>query len=135
MSGAARAESQRPRVLVVDDNPDVAQVTSSLFEQMGYDTSLRDSAESALQFLAQGRKADLVFSDIVMPGSIDGIGLANEIRVRYPGLPIILSTGYTDSAQKVPDGLHVLRKPFDTDALTRVVESVLGPGEPTPRRH
>jgi len=133
--GAARVDPHRPRVLVVDDNADVAQVTSSLFEQMGYDTSLRDSAESALQFLAQGKRADLVFSDIVMPGSIDGIGLANEVRVRYPGLPIILSTGYTDSAQKVPDGLHVLRKPFDTDTLSRVVEIVLGPGEAAARRH
>jgi len=132
--GSARAEPNRPRVLVVDDNADVAQVTSSLFEQMGYDTSLRDSAESALQFLEQGKRADLVFSDIVMPGSIDGIGLANELRVRYPGLPIILSTGYTDSAQKVPDGLHVLRKPFDTDTLTRVVETVMGP-EPQAMRH
>src|SRR6185503_14822170 len=71
--GVARIDPQRPRVLVVDDNPDVAQVTSSLFEQMGYATSLRDSAESALQFLEQGKPADLVFSDIVMPGSIDGI--------------------------------------------------------------
>ena len=132
--GAARVDPHRPRVLVVDDNPDVAQVTSSLFEQMGYDTSLRDSAESALQFLKDGKRADLVFSDIVMPGSIDGIGLANEIRVRYPGLPIVLSTGYTDSAQKVPDGLHVLRKPFDTDTLTRVIETVMGP-EPQARRH
>jgi PAS domain S-box-containing protein len=131
--GAARIDPHRPRVLVVDDNPDVAQVTSALFEQMGYDTSLRDSAESALQFLDQGKRADLVFSDIVMPGSIDGIGLANEIRVRYPGLPIVLSTGYTDSAQKVPDGLHVLRKPFDTDTLTRVIETVMS-ADPQPRR-
>ena len=134
-AAAARIESHRPRVLVVDDNPDVAQVTSSLFEQMGYDTSFRDSAESALQFLAQGKRTDLVFSDIVMPGSIDGIGLAKEIRVRYPGLPVVLSTGYTDSAQKVPDGLQVLRKPFDTDALSRVIESVLGAGEPSQLRH
>ena len=135
-AAAARVESHRPRVLVVDDNPDVAQVTSSLFEQMGYDTSFRDSAESALQFLAaQVKRTDLVFSDIVMPGSIDGIGLAKEIRVRYPDLPVVLSTGYTDSAQKVPDGLQVLRKPFDTDALSRVIESVLGAGEPSQLRH
>ena len=132
-SGAMRSDPKRPRVLVVDDNPDVAQVTSSLFEQMGYDTLLRDSAESALQFLAQGKRIDLVFSDIVMPGSIDGIGLANEIRVRYPGLPIVLSTGYSDSAQQVPQWLQVLRKPFDTDALTRVIESVLGAREMTHR--
>ena len=88
-----------------------------------------------MQFLAQGKRTDLVFSDIVMPGSIDGIGLAKEIRVRYPGLPVVLSTGYTDSAQKVPDGLQVLRKPFDTDALSRVIESVLGGGEPSQLRH
>ena len=122
VSAPVRSTPPRPRVLVVDDNPDVRHVTSSLFEQIGYDTALRDSAESALQYLAQGKRVDLIFSDIVMPGSIDGIGLANEIRGRYPGLPIILSTGYSDSAQQAPQWLQVLRKPFDSEALVRAVE-------------
>ena len=76
--------SQRQTVLVVDDSDDVAEVTSSLFEHLGYETIYRDSAEAALKLLEAGTKVDLVFSDIVMPGTIDGVGLAREIRSRYP---------------------------------------------------
>jgi PAS domain S-box-containing protein len=109
--------SQRPTVLVVDDSADVAEVTSSLFEHLGYATVYRDSAEAALKLLADGTKFDLVFSDIVMPGTIDGVGLASEIRARYPRLPVILTTGYSDAAQAAPQDLRILRKPFDTEAL------------------
>src|SRR6476620_4509455 len=62
---------RRQTVLVVDDNVDVAEVTSSLFENLGYETIYRDSAEAALKLLEAGTKIDLVFSDIVMPGTID----------------------------------------------------------------
>src|SRR6267154_2040016 len=71
---------QRRTVLVVDDSADVAEVTSSLFEHLGYETIYRESAEAALKLLEAGTKIDLVFSDIVMPGTIDGVGLAREIR-------------------------------------------------------
>ena len=70
--------SQRPRVLIVDDSADVAEVTSSLFEHIGYNTVYQDSADAALKLLADGTKVDLVFSDIVMPGTIDGVGLAER---------------------------------------------------------
>ena len=109
--------SQRPTVLIVDDSAEVAEVTSSLFERLGYDTDYRDSADAALKYLAEGSKIDLVFSDIVMPGTIDGVGLAREIRSRYPNLPVVLTTGYSDAAQAVPADLKILRKPFDTAAL------------------
>lgn len=66
--------------LVVDDSVEVAEVTSSLFERLGYDTVYRDSAEAALRFLAEGTNVDLLFSDIVMPGTIDGVGLAHEVQ-------------------------------------------------------
>ena len=87
---AARAKtrhSQRQTVLIVDDSAAVADVTSSLFEHLGYVTVYRDSAEAALKLLEAGTKIDLVFSDIVMPGTIDGVGLAREIRSRYPNFP------------------------------------------------
>jgi CheY-like chemotaxis protein len=61
-------------------------VTSSLFEHLGYETIYRDSAEAALKLLEAGTKIDFVFSDIVMPGTIDGVGLAGEIQSRYPNL-------------------------------------------------
>jgi CheY-like chemotaxis protein len=111
------ARSQRPTVLIVDDSAEVAEVTSSLFERLGYNTDYRDSADAALKYLAEGSKIDLVFSDIVMPGTIDGVGLAREIRSRYPNLPVVLTTGYSDAAQAAPADLKILRKPFDTVML------------------
>ena len=103
----------------------MAQVTSSLFEHLGYNTVYRDSAEAALKLLDDGTKLDLVFSDIVMPGTIDGVGLASEIRSRYPNLPVILTTGYSDAAQAAPPNLPILRKPFDTDALRGFIQDTV----------
>jgi PAS domain S-box-containing protein len=117
--------SQRPTVLIVDDSAEVAEVTSSLFERLGYDTDYRDSADAALKYLAEGSKIDLVFSDIVMPGTIDGVGLAREIRSRYPNLPVVLTTGYSDAAQAAPADLKILRKPFDTVALRGFIADMM----------
>jgi signal transduction histidine kinase len=130
ITSAARTKSQysqRQTVLVVDDSADVADVTSSLFEHLGYETIYRDSAEAALKLLEAGTKIDLVFSDIVMPGTIDGVGLAREIRSRYPNLPIALTTGYSDAAKATPPNLRILRKPFDTEALRDFIQDITPP--------
>ena len=122
---AEAARAPRPMVLIVDDSAEVGEVTSSLFEHLGYDTMYCDSAEAALRVLADGTKIDLVFSDIVMPGTIDGVGLASEVQVRYPHLPVILTTGYSDAAQSAPPSLPILRKPFDADALRSFMQSLM----------
>ncbi|WP_076863402.1 MASE1 domain-containing protein [Bradyrhizobium mercantei] len=127
---AAKARPRQPQrqtVLVVDDSPEVADVTSSLFEHLGYETIYRDSAEAALKLLDAGTRIDLVFSDIVMPGTIDGVGLAREVRSRYPGLPIALTTGYSDAANAAPPSLKILRKPFDTEALRDFIQDLAPP--------
>ena len=121
---AEAARAPRPMVLIVDDSAEVAEVTSSLFEHLGYDTMYCDSAEAALRLLADGTKIDLVFSDIVMPGTIDGVGLASEVQARYPHLPVILTTGYSDAAQTAPPSLPILRKPFDADTLRTFMQSL-----------
>jgi PAS domain S-box-containing protein len=121
---AAKTETQRETVLIVDDSAEVAEVTSSLFEHLGYETIYRDSAEAALNLLEAGTKIDLVFSDIVMPGTIDGVGLAREIRSRYPKLPVALTTGYSDAAYAAAPNLRILRKPFDTEALRDFVQDI-----------
>ncbi|MGB9390329.1 MAG: MASE1 domain-containing protein [Xanthobacteraceae bacterium] len=118
------ARAPRPMVLIVDDSAEVAEVTSSLFEHLGYDTVYCDSAEAALRLLADGTKIDLVLSDIVMPGTIDGVGLAGEVQARYPHLPVILTTGYSDAAQAAPPSLPILRKPFDADALRSFMQGL-----------
>jgi CheY-like chemotaxis protein len=127
---AARKKAQhaeRQTVLVVDDSAEVADVTSSLFEHLGYETIYRDSAEAALKLLEAGTKIDLVFSDIVMPGTIDGVGLAREIQSRYPNLSIALTTGYSDAAKAAPPNLRILRKPFDTEALRDFIQDIPPP--------
>jgi CheY-like chemotaxis protein len=121
-SAAKTKHSNGQTVLVVDDSADVAEVTSSLFEHLGYETLYRESAEAALDLLEEGTTIDLVFSDIVMPGTIDGIGLAREIHSRYPNLPVVLTTGYSDATKAVPPNLKILRKPFDADTLRDVID-------------
>ena len=105
-------------------------MTSSLFEQLGYQTIYRESAEAALKLLEAGTKIDLVFSDIVMPGTIDGVGLAREIRSRYPNLPVALTTGYSEAAEAAPSSLRILRKPFDTEALKDFIQDIAPSGMP-----
>jgi PAS domain S-box-containing protein len=122
---AETARAQRPMVLVVDDSAEVGEVTSTLFEHLGYDTVYCDSAEAALRLLADGTKIDLVFSDIVMPGTIDGVGLASEVQARYPHLPVILTTGYSDAAHAAPPSLPILRKPFDADGLRSFMQGLM----------
>lgn len=117
--------SRRPMVLIVDDSAEVAEVTSSLLEHLGFDTVYRESAEAALKLLADGTNIDLVLSDIVMPGTLDGRALASEIRSQYPNLPVILSTGYGEAARTAPADFRVLPKPFDIDALRSVVQEAM----------
>jgi PAS domain S-box-containing protein len=127
-AGAAAPDARvRPAVLIVDDSAEVAEVTSALFEHLGYDTFYRESAEAALKLLADGARIDLVFSDIVMPGAIDGVGLASEIRSHYPHLPVLLTTGYSDATHAVPADLRILRKPFDSEALKGFIQEAIGP--------
>jgi PAS domain S-box-containing protein len=119
------AGPQRPIVLVVDDSAEVAEVTSYLFEHLGYDTVYRESAEAALKLLGEGASIDLVFSDIVMPGMIDGVGLAKEVRTRYPRLPVLLTTGYSDAAKAAPSDLRILHKPFDSESLRNSIQDLM----------
>ena len=86
-------------VLLVEDNPEVAEVCSAYLEQIGYTVTSVGSGQAALDVLEQKGRVDLVFSDILMPGGINGVELARAIRERYPRLPVLLCTGYSDSAQ------------------------------------
>src|SRR5205814_3084292 len=74
--------------LLVEDNPDVAEVSVTLIEQLGYEVETATDAATALETL-ESLSVDLVVSDIIMAGSMDGLGLARVIRQRRPALPII----------------------------------------------
>jgi CheY-like chemotaxis protein len=107
-------------VLLVDDNPDVAAVSSSLLEQLGYTVRRVDSAEAALREIELDG-FDFVFSDIVMPGKIDGLGLARRLKAMRPQLPILLATGYSDAALSVRGDFPILRKPYEIHQLSQAI--------------
>jgi two-component system NtrC family sensor kinase len=105
--------------LLVEDNTEVAEVGRSYLEQIGYKVELASSAQAALEVLDR-EKVDLVFSDILMPGGMNGFDLAHAIRARFPHMPVLLTTGFSSSAQDaVRQGFEVLQKPYDIAALER----------------
>jgi len=111
-------------ILVVEDNEDVRSVAVSLLEQLGYRTIAVDEAEAAIDTLAAGHQINLVFSDVILPGRIDGVALARELTERYPQIPIVLTTGYSKIFDSEPE-FPVLRKPYQLSALGRIIHEAL----------
>ena len=107
-------------VLLVEDNPEVAVVSTGLLEQLGYTVRRVTNAEAALHEIEHDG-IDLVFSDIVMPGKMDGLGLARHLRTIRPGLPILLATGYSDAAVNVRGDFPILRKPYEIHQLSQAI--------------
>jgi PAS domain S-box-containing protein len=111
-------------VLLVEDNPDVALVSARLLEQLGYTVRRASDADRALlEIELEG--IDLVFSDIVMPGKMDGVGLAHRIREIRPNLPVLLATGYSEAAVNVRGDFAILRKPYEIHQLSAAIGKLL----------
>jgi CheY-like chemotaxis protein len=121
------ASSGSGTILLVEDNPDVAAATAGLLEQLSYAVRWVSNAEEALAEI-DGDGIDLVFSDIVMPGKMDGLALAQAIREKYPRLPILLATGYSDALRKTSLGFQILRKPYEIHELSQALAKVAGAG-------
>ncbi|HXO70901.1 MAG TPA: ATP-binding protein [Bradyrhizobium sp.] len=118
--GFDAASSGSGTILLVEDNPDVAAATAGLLEQLGYAVRWVSNAEEALAEIdADG--IDLVFSDIVMPGKMDGLALAQAVREKYPRLPILLATGYSDTLRRTSLGFQILRKPYEIHELSQAL--------------
>jgi CheY-like chemotaxis protein len=95
-----------------------------MLSELGFESTVTHSAKEALERLAGGDKPKLVFSDVVMPGGITGIELARKLRERFPELPILLTTGYSEQVS-ASHGFPVLQKPYQLDALADALGSVL----------
>ena len=112
-------------ILVVEDNFAVGEVSTMLLEQFGYSVKRVDRAIEALEVLDKPNDVALVFSDIVMPGDMDGLALAQAIRERCPNLPILLATGYSSAAERAGAEFPIIRKPYDYTALAVAVKAAL----------
>jgi PAS domain S-box-containing protein len=113
------------RILVVEDNPEVADVAAAMLEQLGHKVKVVVNAAAALEAVQGPDAPELVFSDIVMAGELDGLALARELRTRSPGLPILLATGYSQAAERIGAEFPILRKPYRLAELSRAVGALL----------
>ncbi|HKR89276.1 MAG TPA: PAS domain S-box protein [Phenylobacterium sp.] len=134
VSPPPEAEAPRGvRVLVVEDNPEVAEVAAGLLEQLGSRPRVVASADAALRVLLEGERPDVIFSDIVMAGEMDGLALARRVRAEWPDVPILLTSGYSHNAEKAAQEFVILPKPYQLADLSRALGVVLDqPPEPIP---
>ncbi len=121
------------RVLVVDDDAEVREAMVAMLDELGYQVDEARSADDALARLADRRQPaiDILLSDVVMPGRLDGVGLAEEVQRLYPTIPIVLATGYT-TRLAAASAFRVLAKPFSHQALAETLAEILDSNTPEP---
>jgi len=128
-AGLADQENQagKPRILVVEDNEDVRELAESMLGSAGYAVLSAPSGEDALSLLEAEQDIDLVFTDVLMPGGINGLQLADQVRARRPGTPILVTTGYMDElpAASHAQSLDILTKPYRQEDLLSRVRAIL----------
>ena len=116
-------------VLVVEDRAYVGDLAQELLEDFGYSVLRAGSGREALEVLASGAKVDLLFSDLIMPGGMNGVVLAREARRRYPRLKVLLTTGYAEASLERSDAggaeFELINKPYTRRDLGRRVRIVL----------
>ncbi|KQT42694.1 PAS domain-containing sensor histidine kinase [Methylophilus sp. Leaf459] len=127
-------EESGDTVLVVEDDPDVLWATSQIFSMLGYEVYEASSGEAALEILRSGKKVSLVFTDVLMPGGINGIQLGRTLRDLNPHIQIVLASGYPLPALKKEHGdldeFQFLNKPYDLVDIERVISSTTSGNHP-----
>ena len=118
---------RRHTVLVVDDEPAIRGFLYDYLTECGFNPLAVESADEAVKLLQNGHAIDLVFSDVHMPGSMDGFDLARWVMANRPGLPVLLASGDLGKTNAVRElvGAEILPKPYDFDLVVRKMHAVL----------
>jgi len=123
-----RAESQET-ILLVEDNDGVRDYAAGVLHGLGYAVLEAADTASAIELLGKKPPIDLLFTDVVLPGGLNGRTLANEVRRTYPGLPVLFTTGYTRNAivhqGRLDADVDLLNKPYTEQDLARKVRELL----------
>ncbi|WP_411902643.1 hybrid sensor histidine kinase/response regulator [Methylorubrum thiocyanatum] len=116
-------------VLVVDDRPDVAATAGTILEDFGYTVLVVDNPVAALDILDGEGRIDLLFTDLIMPGGMNGVMLARAARERQPRIKVLLTTGYAEASMERTDAggteFEIINKPYKRMELARRVRRVI----------
>lgn len=123
------ADAGGETILVVEDNPDVRFTVEELLQQLGYDVLLAANGDAAMEILQSGAHIDLIFTDVVMPGTVKSADLAAWAKLQKPAIPVLFTSGHTRDIisrnhQLTPD-IHLLSKPYGPQALMDMLKVVL----------
>jgi PAS domain S-box-containing protein len=119
-------EPKRDVILLVEDHPQLAELTMTLLEEAGYGVKVVQSAAAALDLLRRGERVDLVFSDVVMPGGLSGVDLAQQLEREFSGLPVLLTTGYSEVVTRAEASrLPIISKPYDAAEAIAMIADLL----------
>ncbi len=127
---AAAPEEKNKRILVVEDNPDVLALTSAIVSSLGYDVVTAECGDDAVKILeARGGDFDLLLSDVMLPGEMNGPEVAKFAKAKYPGLKVLFNSGYAEHALResglLEEGVNLIGKPFRKKQLAKKIEEVL----------
>jgi len=129
-TASLQSASGRGTILVVEDDEDVLAVTAESLKELGYHVVTAANAARALEILRGDQPIDLLFSDVIIPGGINGAQLAVMARHVRPGLKVLLTSGYTAAALSLehglPDNLNVVGKPYLRDELAKKLSLAIG---------
>jgi DNA-binding response OmpR family regulator len=117
------------RVLVVEDDPLVREFVVETLREEGYDVIHAANGEEALAWCGR-RVADVLITDIKLPGGVDGWQIAERCREQDPRLPVIYATGFSPAAPRPVPGSLSLQKPYHPDEIVRAVRQVTTGGRP-----
>lgn len=108
-------------VLLVEDELLVRELASEDLAEAGFEVTAANDGDEALGHLREGRQFDLLFTDIRMPGSTDGWGLAEQAKALIPGIKVIYATGLGEAADDLSSNERYVRKPYNLTDLLKVL--------------
>src|SRR5262249_19585238 len=126
---APAAAGGKETILAVEDDAMVRNYVVTQLQSLGYTTLAAADARAALAIAEQDVKIDLLFTDVIMPGAMNGRELAQELTRRRPGLMVLFTSGYTENAivhhGRLDPGVALLNKPYRKTDLARKIREVL----------
>ncbi len=124
----SKLERGSERILVVEDNLEIRNIAITVLGEQGYDIVEAENGEEAVKLLEENKPIDLLFTDIILPGGMNGVEIADIARRLQPGIDVLLTTGYADNVA-VPEGqidhdTDLINKPYNRLALLQMVRGI-----------